>query len=232
MLRCRNPCCHARKRDGFSQVGLHSHYRRNSSCESYFLARKQRQNSSIGEPALVLGPGEDPESHSLFYQERTNACDLPYLSSNGNGEDENTDNLDDQSTNCENTHYSNLEAVYGSEEEEDVEEPNGQLEEEMESSNQLPEAEIRAASPGILESSAENPVRPNNIYDFRVHNTISAFEWVQQWVSWSKLLGEDSTEHHPCGKPDDLGLLELLLEDPNYFPQWHCVRRWKRRRLD
>jgi hypothetical protein len=224
MFRCSNPSCCARKRTGFSRIGLHSHFRRNPSCESHFIAR---QNRSIGEPVLVLGPGEDPESHSLFYNDRTNACDPPYLSSNGNGEDENMENLDDQSTDSENTHYTRLEAVYGSEEE-DME-PDGQLpvagldEEEMDFYSQLPEAEIKAASPGISESSAKIPVRPNNIHDFRVHNTVSAFEWVQQWVSWSKFLQEDSTEHHPCGKPDDLGLLELLLEDPNYFPEWHCV---------
>jgi hypothetical protein len=228
MFRCYNPSCCARKRNGFSQVGLHSHFRCNPSCESHFLAWQQRQNRSIGEHVLVLGPGEDPESHSLLCHDRTNACDPPDLSSNGNGEDENTGNWDDQSTDSENTRYTRHEAVYGSEEE-DME-PDSQLpvygleeEEEMEFCSQLPEAEIKAATPGISESSAKKLVRPNNIYDFRVHNTVSAREWVQQWVSWSKLLGEDSTEHHPCGKPDDIGLLDLLLEDPNYFPQWHCI---------
>ena len=195
MFRCCNPSCCARKRNGFSRVGLHSHFRRNPSCESHFLAwQQQHQNRSIGDaPVLVLGSGQDPESHSLFYHDRTDACDPPYLSRDGNGEDENM-------------------------EEEENMEPDGQL-----PVARLEEEEMEAASPGISELSAKNPVRPNNIYDFRVHNSVSAFEWVQQWVSWSKSLGEDSTEHHPCGKPDDLGLLELLLEDPNYFPQWHCV---------
>ena len=229
MFRCYNPsCCLRQKGKGFSRVGLHSHFRSNPSCESHFIAWQQRQKRSSGEPVLVLGPGEDPESHSQFNHDRTNACsDPPNVSNNGNGEDVHTENLDDKSTDSENTRYTRSEAVYGSEEE-DME-PDGQLpvpdmeEEEMEDSSQWPEAEIKDASPGILESSAKNPVRPNNIYDFRVQNTISAFEWVQQWVSWSKSLGEDSTEHHPSGKPDDLSLLELLLEDPNYFAQWHCV---------
>ena len=229
MFRCYNPsCCLRQKGNGFSWVGLHSHFRSNPSCESHFIAWQQCKNRSSGEPVLALGPGEDPESHSQFNHDRTNACsDLPNMSNNGNGEDVHTENLDDKSTDSENTRYTRSEAVYGSEEE-DME-PDGRLpvpdmeEEEMEDSSQLPEAEIKDASPGILESSAKKPVRPNNIYDFRVQNTISAFEWVQQWVSWSKSLGEDSTEHHPSGKPDDLSLLELLLEDPNYFAQWHCV---------
>ena len=101
MLRCYNPSCCARKRDGFSPKGLNQHIRRNPSCERHFLAWQQRQNRSVGEPVLVLGPGKDPESNSLVYHDRTNTCDSAYLSSNGNGEDENTENLDDHSSDTE-----------------------------------------------------------------------------------------------------------------------------------
>jgi hypothetical protein len=67
--------------------------------------------------------------------------------------------------------------------------------------------------------------KPPNVYDFKAKNTYSSRDWVVQWVRWTELLNNTPgmSDRHPSKKKDELTLLEMLLDDPNYLPGWNCV---------
>jgi hypothetical protein len=90
-----------------------------------------------------------------------------------------------------------------------------------------PEMQDSTTDPGPTNGDrAGSDVRkPPNVYDFKAKNTYSSREWVIQWVRWTELLNStpEMSDRHPSKKADELALLEMLLDDPNYLQGWNCV---------
>lgn len=200
MLRCPNPLCSIKKPGGFTSRGLHHHYRQFRDCEKHFLSLDHHGNQI--ESAKV---DKATDELTLF----------PALLGNT-------------------VHDPESHACYERQDSESV----GSLlvnEDDCDDNVHLPEEDDDEFSAPCGEDSSETndvsyttdivqglPIhKPPNVYDFSADNKTSAADWVAQWAEWSRSLTNDSTEIHPSGLPDDLTLLEMLLEDPNYKTGWN-----------
>jgi hypothetical protein len=90
------------------------------------------------------------------------------------------------------------------------------------------------------DNAAENPRAPNigtgsttfskppDVYDFSLKNPLSPRQWVEQWYHWTNSLTKESPDYHPSGLPDDVSLLKIYLEDPNYQHGWNIISAGER----
>lgn len=220
MLRCPNPSCPSRRRLSLTQVGLFRHFRTSQECEKAYrefqlpllISRDQvdfddeipsplpRDHGAFAEedddeipPEQVHFPLCDPESHARFY----------YHPDSDEEEDEDARMPDSDNET----------------DDEEFEDSVGQREDEHDLGDQTAK---KKDCLDLYSDSAPLP-KPPDVYDFSANNTITARQWVEQWFHWTNSLTKESPHYHPSGLPDDISLLKIYLEDPNYQHGWNVV---------
>ena len=247
MLRCPNPTCSGRKRDGYTKKGLYSHFRVHPGCERVFLS--SQRPSLLPVPAPVVPQNIANDASSTVWP-----TDVGDNDSNDNDSvvaaEDDAGSLfpdEDQSLTCERSDHgtdTNREDVshigtlqgssvarsdgfsFGSEfenndSESDVgDDCDSEDEGNVDTDHDMMTQDNEGTTLPDLISFNLTP-KPDNVYDFAKKNLLTPAEWVTQWVDWVKRAPD--SEFHPCGLPDDTSLLDMLLEDPNYLPGWQFV---------
>ena len=78
--------------------------------------------------------------------------------------------------------------------------------------------------------------RPPKVFDYAEHQDglYTPRKWIQQWIEWSRSSFEKKTLANPDQTilPDNLSLLNSLLEDPNYGPTWRFMSASERLEIE
>jgi hypothetical protein len=195
---CPNPRCGRRNRNTSLTVnGLHMHLSASAECESFFLERLAREtSSSFGTTGVEHGVRSAPSGSDTF------SAIPPVLELDRN---EPRNHLNDLSMNH------------------DVEE--GAFFETDDSGEPPPPEAGNEDVPTLHCTVSLTTGKPKDTYSFAADNSYSSRDWVKQWIMWTESRNNvaEVDGQHPTKKPDELGLLYSLLNDPNYLPGWNCV---------